>query len=422
MVRILLIILLTCSTKGFCQVELVSNEYAKGYLKDGIRVSHWEYYDSPGELALKINHDNGKVIFLKNDDSPYVIRKDSVWVEQTLEVYPRVIGSYLIFYDYLSERLEYPNSALNKLAQGYMYFSFEVNKAGVPENMVLEQDICDGCGEEVLSLVEEALKVCMPSWIPAQIDGECYPSKFLLPIKFELNNAKNKNVHIASRKPLPKAKNLSEIVIIKNGNISSKGSETKGVQLNLDGSGLFKYYDLDRALEAGSLAKFLYLNSKNLSVLPDDITTLQNLKILDLANNQLRALPEEVHRLTSLEELLLDNNQINSLPKAFHKLDDLTVLSLINNDLEGFPKQVCEIKSLRALDLSDNLIKQIPPEIKSLKKLEVLAIVNCGIKELPEELYKFKSLKKLHIDSKALNESQIIRVKSELPNTEIIIE
>ncbi|MBK5277911.1 MAG: leucine-rich repeat domain-containing protein [Bacteroidia bacterium] len=323
-----------------------------------------------------------------------------------------MIGSSSNFYKNISEDLNYPVAARNNLLEGYVYILFEVDSLGIPQNLKIEKDICEGCGNALLSQVKNFIG----QWIPAQIDGRSYASRFVLPVKFELEQVKqheyqNEDVLI------PLAKRMTELLVKGYGRNSQENQIT--VQFT-DGFNMFEYHDLKSAIVAKDLAKYLYLNSSNLTILPDKITSLNNLKLLDLRNNKLEVLPEKIHRLSLLQELLLDSNKLKYLPENFHNLKSLTVLSLPNNQFEIIPVQVCQIKNLRALDLSNNKIQSIPMDIKLLKTLEVLALANNMITSLPEELYELKQLKRLYLEGNSLTESDIVRLKEKLSNTEVI--
>lgn len=355
---------------------------------------------------------NSEKGYLMKDTSRYIIKKENIWVEEILNTYPKMIGSRSDFYKNISEDLNYPVVARNNLIEGYVYILFEVDSLGIPQNFKIEKDICEGCGSALLSQV----KSFVGKWIPAQINGRGYASRFVLPAKFELEQVKqheyqNEDVLI------PLAKRMTELLVKGYGRNSQENQIT--VQFT-DGLNMFEYHDLKSAIVARDLAKYLYLNSNNLTVLPDKITSLNNLKLLDLRNNKLEVLPEKIHRLSLLQELLLDSNKLKYLPGDFHKLKSLTVLSLPNNQFEIIPVQVCLLKNLKALDLSANRIHSIPMDIRLLKTLEVLALANNNIATLPDELYELKQLKRLYLEGNNLTESSILRLKEKLPDTEII--
>ena len=94
------LLLCTVAHSVFSQI-LVSDDYQKGYLKDGVKYSVWEYYEAKKSLVLKIDHTTGKVYFLKPDTSSFVIFKDGKWTKRRLEQYPIPMEGYNNFYTQL---------------------------------------------------------------------------------------------------------------------------------------------------------------------------------------------------------------------------------------------------------------------------------------------------------------------------------
>ena len=199
---------------SFCacvaQQKYISNEYQKGYLKEGHKVSFWEYYDYKGNLELKMNYENGQVLYLKPDTSEYVIKKNGEWVSQKLKVYPKNIGSSFFLYKDIGVSINYPANASKNLIEGYVYISFEIDSTGAPGNFTIEKDIGGGCGQEALRTVKEAA-LRDGNWIPAQIDGKTYNAKFIMPITFSLRPTKLEDLSPTEAEDLPLAKHLLAI-------------------------------------------------------------------------------------------------------------------------------------------------------------------------------------------------------------------
>ena len=203
------------STKNESQTKHISTEYEKGYVQDGHKVSFWEYYDNDdGALSLKMNYDNGQILFLKPDTSDFVIKIDGEWIKQKLKVYPKYIGSDYTYYKDLgsSDYLKYPREAIRNNSEGYVYVSFEINNTGVPHNFKVEKGIGDGCKDAALLAVKEAATKG-GNWIPAQINGQTYDSRFLMPIAFVIHPTKSEDLPTTKPEDLPLAKQLFTIVV-----------------------------------------------------------------------------------------------------------------------------------------------------------------------------------------------------------------
>jgi hypothetical protein len=195
--------------------ELVSNEYEKGYIKDGQKYMVWEYYDENQELQLTINHTTGKIYFLKEDTTDFVIFRDGLWVEEKLRVYPIPLEGYTLFYRAIKRNLRYPYEARRLSIDGQIVVMFEVDEKGMPSNYSIVKDIGGGCGQEVIRVLNQI----QTPWVPAQANNQTYKAKFLLPITLGLG--KRPKIKKLREAP-PLAKWLSDVEIIAMGVVSPR--------------------------------------------------------------------------------------------------------------------------------------------------------------------------------------------------------
>ena len=106
-----------------------------------------------------------------------------------------------------------------------------------------------------------------------------------------------------------------------------------------------------------------------------EIIALRNLVYLNLADNELHSTPSCWKR-----------NIQKAIPESITTLEHLEVLDLRRNNLFSFPNFSEEFSSLRELDLSYNKIISFPEDIKNLKGIEILALQGNNLGELPANL------------------------------------
>lgn len=130
----------------------------------------------------------------------------------------------------------------------------------------------------------------------------------------------------------------------------------------------------------------LALGGNKLFALPENFGNLVNLKQLDLTENHLESLPESFGNLTKLEILDVSYNKLHSLPKSFGRLKSLEILQLsYNKDLSELPDSFGELPSLVKMDLSFTAIKYLPETFASCSTLETLIMdETSGLSRLPE--------------------------------------
>lgn len=107
-------------------------------------------------------------------------------------------------------------------------------------------------------------------------------------------------------------------------------------------------------VENGTVVR-LELSQNNLKgILPESISGLQNLQVLNLGFNSLKgSLPTSIGNMKSLKQIELFMNRFSgSIPSEIGKLSQLETLSLYSNQLSGeLPKELYQLLSLKELHL-----------------------------------------------------------------------
>ena len=162
-------------------------------------------------------------------------------------------------------------------------------------------------------------------------------------------------------------------------------------------------------------------DSLKLSKIPNDIYTLENLKILRLHQNNISSLSKNISKLKDLEILCLCDNKLKKLPKYLIELDKLEELSICNNkDLKQLPSNfkefklkglsidgkllnkyidtICNITTITELEVYGGKIsKQVFQKLCTLPNLLDLTFDSIENKKFPKNMNQFKSLEFLTI-------------------------
>ena len=159
----------------------------------------------------------------------------------------------------------------------------------------------------------------------------------------------------------------------------------KQIEASANGKGTTQYFSL-RHTEIDELpAELLALTEletlecpRGLSVLPEWLGQLKNLRALDFWNS---TLPEWIGGLSRLTHLVLVNGRLESLPESIGELGRLRSLVLSGNSLTSLPEGLRKLSGLKNLDLLQNEFERWPEPIEGLTGLESLSI---AFLEVPE--------------------------------------
>ncbi|KAL3487752.1 hypothetical protein BJX62DRAFT_187375 [Aspergillus germanicus] len=145
--------------------------------------------------------------------------------------------------------------------------------------------------------------------------------------------------------------------------------------------------DIQVITEMSSLRDLKLAKNQLTGALLDDIGRLTDLEALDLHENSLTELPETLTDLKSLRILNLGHNQFTTLP--FEILHELPLREIIapKNNIKGtlIPASVKKLDALQTLDVVGNaIVKLAESESLQLPALQTLAISMNRIKDLPD--------------------------------------
>lgn len=102
--------------------------------------------------------------------------------------------------------------------------------------------------------------------------------------------------------------------------------------------------------------KYWYYNT--ITFLPEEITSLTNLKILNIGgySRDLISIPDNIGNLTNLETLDISDTAISVLPASIGNLINLKKLDISNTRISSLPDSIWNLK-LTSLDMAGSLVK-----------------------------------------------------------------
>lgn len=162
----------------------------------------------------------------------------------------------------------------------------------------------------------------------------------------------------------------------------------------------YRIYTLDEVSNANPDTIYgLTLAKQKLEVLPNQITVFKNLKHLDLSKNRLGSLPNFIADFTSLEQIDISKNQF-----------------------EVFPLVLTRIPSLKTIVANRNTFDRLPESIGYNQSLEHLDLWDTPVMIFPDSFFALPNLKKLDLSGVRYSPSFQEKLKSRLPNVELILD
>ena len=122
------------------------------------------------------------------------------------------------------------------------------------------------------------------------------------------------------------------------------------------------------------------------TVIPDNIGNITNLKRLYIFHNPVRNLPESIGKLPSLEYINIQNTHLSSLPLSLANNYNLIDISLLGNRITRLPDIFDSMQNLQTLNLAYNNLTSLPPSIANLPRLAFLDLTGNKLKSVPKNL------------------------------------
>ena len=133
------------------------------------------------------------------------------------------------------------------------------------------------------------------------------------------------------------------------------------IQLNSSLSG--QHLDIGWQYWVNGRLEGLTLYALQLTSIPNNIGSLNNLTYLNLHFNQITNIPETIGELTQLTEIYLENNLFGILPESIGNLTNLITLNINENQLTSIPENIGNLTGLEELLLYNNSLTSLPESI-----------------------------------------------------------
>ncbi|XP_013409979.1 malignant fibrous histiocytoma-amplified sequence 1 homolog [Lingula anatina] len=148
--------------------------------------------------------------------------------------------------------------------------------------------------------------------------------------------------------------------------------------------------------------EILNLHDNQLSDLLVEISGMTGLKIFDLSGNPFTTFPAALLNMANLEHLELTDSKLSDIPVDITRMTGLRLFWLHCNCFTAFPTAVCGMANLEQLYLNTNQIPDIPAEISGMTGLKRFSIIANRIATIPVALCSLATLAELYLDRNQL--------------------
>jgi Leucine-rich repeat (LRR) protein len=149
-------------------------------------------------------------------------------------------------------------------------------------------------------------------------------------------------------------------------------------------------------------ARKLKLSQNRIVNLPEDLSNMVKLEILELDSNKLIQIPQGMSQLTALQRLDISNNRITALPSHIGNCAQLRYIYAHSNQLNSIPPSLGECFRLEFVDLSNNLLRELPEDFEHLITLTYLNLSGNSLIQLPHRLGSCSKLRYLDVSTNRL--------------------
>lgn len=152
------------------------------------------------------------------------------------------------------------------------------------------------------------------------------------------------------------------------------------------------------AIATDNQGKYLWLQDKGLTSLPNGLSNLDIYKAI-LTGNNFTKIPPQILEITSLEDLILAVNPLSEFPCDLSRLKRLKSVSFANTDIKEINCDLSQLDSLEEFDIARNGLTNFPEQIKTIPNLTWLSLNDNQFTDLYFIDSRLSKLKILHLYS-----------------------
>lgn len=162
-------------------------KYQKGTTEKGQKVGVWEYYGytTTGEQVVVQRYDHDKKKLLSFREVPYATYfteiKPGEWRYVQPDQPPMFVGGAGVL-NYHMAQLEYPQEAQERLLQGKVTVTIQIDTLGRVLSYRLTQRVGRVCDEEAMRVA----RAIPQTWVPARMGSRAVAVEYELPFNFNI--------------------------------------------------------------------------------------------------------------------------------------------------------------------------------------------------------------------------------------------
>lgn len=158
----------------------------KGYYKNGLKDSIWEYYGSNDVVLQKYDFSRNKLMYFKpsdaKDDKKYKLLNGADNPEVKLDRPPVFLGGDEYRNHLLAKNIIYPQSATENGTQGTVNVFFTIDKSGKTSNYHVNNPLGSRVDDESIRV----LKLVSDNWLPGILNGQPVDIEYMIPVYYRL--------------------------------------------------------------------------------------------------------------------------------------------------------------------------------------------------------------------------------------------